>query len=151
MVFLRCRNLESVKYPQLWMPFLKVPISQLTSNTLKPKWIITSFPTSLVLATFMAALPSNFRFCNLPHMCATANLKGLLHFDTRSESSFLSDGFRNWKNALCKTKGFHKHEHSLCHKHAVTMFSQPGHVDEQLKEWLKSQKEENRNCLLKIV
>ena len=85
------------------------------------------------------------------HTCATANLKGLLHLDTRSESSFLSDGFRNWKNALCKTKGFHKHERSLCHKHAVTMFSQPGHVDEQLKEQLKSQKEENRNCLLKIV
>ena len=31
------------------------------------------------------------------------------------------------------------------------MLTQPGHVDEQLKEWLKSQKEENRNCLLKIV
>ena len=80
------------------------------------------------------------------HMCAIANLKGLLHFDTRSESSFLSDGFRNWKKALYKTKDFHKHESSLCYKHA-----QPGHVDEQLKEWLKSQKEEKRNCLLKIV
>ena len=42
-------------------------------------------------------------------------------------------------------------ESSLCHKHAVTMLAQPGHVDEQLKERLKSQKEENRNCLLKIV
>ena len=31
------------------------------------------------------------------------------------------------------------------------MLTQPGHVDEQLKERLKSQKEENRNCLLKIV
>ena len=50
-------------------------------------------------------------------MCATANLKGLSHLDRRSESSFLSDGFRNWKNALCKTKGFRKHE--LYHKHAV--------------------------------
>ena len=29
--------------------------------------------------------------------------------------------------------------------------TQPGHIDEQLKEWLKSQKEENRNYLLKIV
>ena len=28
---------------------------------------------------------------------------------------------------------------------------QPGHVDEQLKERLKSQKEENQTCLLKIV
>ena len=85
------------------------------------------------------------------HTCATANLKGLLHLDTRSESSFLSDGFRNWKNALCKTKGFHKHEGSLCHKHAVSLLTQSVHIDEQLKEQLKSQKEENRNCLLKIV
>ena len=85
------------------------------------------------------------------HTCATANLKGLLHLDTRSESSFLSDGFRNWKNALCKNKGFRKHERSLCHKHAVTQLTQPGHIDEQLKEQLKSQKEENRNCLLKII
>ena len=30
------------------------------------------------------------------------------------------------------------------------MLTQLGHVDEQLKERLKSQKEENRNCLLKI-
>ena len=50
-----------------------------------------------------------------------------------------------------QTKGFHKHESSLCHKHAVTMLTPPGHIDEQLKERLKSQKEENRNCLLKIV
>ena len=54
------------------------------------------------------------------HTCATTNLKGLLHLDTRSESSFLSDGFRNWKNYL-QTNGFHKHESSLCHKHAITM------------------------------
>ena len=99
----------------------------------------------------MAALPSIFRFCNLPHLCATPNLKGLLHLDTRSESAFLSDGFRNWKNALCKTKGFRKHESSLCHKCAVTLLTQPGHNDEQLKEQHKGQKEENRNCLLKIV
>ena len=50
-----------------------------------------------------------------------------------------------------QTKGFRRHESSLYHKYAVTMLTQPGHVDEQLKEWLKSQKEENRNCLLKIV
>ena len=30
-------------------------------------------------------------------------------------------------------------------------YAQPGHVDEQLREWFKTQKEENRNCLLKIV
>ena len=34
-----CRNLELVEYPKLWMHFLKVPTSQLTLNTLKPKWI----------------------------------------------------------------------------------------------------------------
>ena len=53
------------------------------------------------------------------------------------------------KNSLSKTKGFHKHESSLCHKHAVTMLTQPGLIDVQLKEQLKSQMEENRNCLLK--
>ena len=31
------------------------------------------------------------------------------------------------------------------------MLTQPGHIDEQLKEGLKSKKEENRKCLLKIV
>ena len=84
-------------------------------------------------------------------MCATANLKGLLHLDTRSGSLFLSDGFRNWKNALCITKGFRKHVSLLHHKHAVTMLTQPGHIDEQLKERLKSQKDENRNLFLKTV
>ena len=29
------------------------------------------------------------------HTCALANLKGLLQLNTRFESSFLSDGFRN--------------------------------------------------------
>ena len=52
---------------------------------------------------------------------------------------------------MCKTKGFREHESSLCHKHAITMLTQPGHIDEQLKQWLKSPKKENRNCLLKIV
>ena len=79
------------------------------------------------------------------------DLKGLLHLDTRFESLFLSGVFRNWKYALSKTKGFRKHESSLCHKHAVTMLTQLGHVDEQLKEWRKSHKEENRKCYLKIV
>ena len=37
-----------------------------------------------------------------------------------------------------------------CQKHAVTLLTKLGHVDEQLKEGLKSQKEENRKCLLKI-
>ena len=53
---------------------------------------------------------------------------------------------------LCaKPRVFHKRESSLCHKHAVTLLTQPGHVDEQLKECLKSPKEENKNCHLKIV
>ena len=68
-------------------------------------------------------------------------MKGLLHLDTRSESTLLSDGFRNWKKALCKTRCFRRCESSLRHKHAVTRLTQPGHIDEQLKEWL-SQKEE---------
>ncbi len=90
----------------------------------------------------MAALPSNFRFCNFPHTCFSK---------FEGTALPLSDGFRNWKNALCKTKCFCKHVSSLCHKHAVTMLTQPGHIGGVLKEQLKSQKEENRNCHLKIV
>ena len=82
---------------------------------------------------------------------ATANLVRLLHPSTRFECSHLSDGFRNWKTALCKIKCFRKYESLLCHKHAVTMLTQPSHSDDQLKEWLKSQKAGNRNCLRKIV
>ena len=63
----------------------------------------------------------------------------------------LQIGKKLWKKALCKIKGYHKHESSLCHKHEVAMLTQPCHADDQLKEWLKSQKEENRNCLLKIA
>ena len=79
----------------------------------------------------MAALPLPISDSVICHTYATVNLKGLLHFDTRSKSSFLSDGFRNWRNALCKTKGFSKHENLLCHKHTVTMLN---HIDKQLKE-----------------
>ena len=61
----------------------------------------------------------------------------------------MSDRFKNWKNALCKTKGFRKYESLLCHKHGY--YAQPGHIDEQLKGRLKSQKEENRNYVIKIV
>ena len=50
-----------------------------------------------------------------------------------------------------QNQGFRTYESLLCHKHAVTLLTQPGHIDEQLKEQLKGQKEENRNCLLKIV
>ena len=50
------------------MPFLKVPTSLLNPKT-KVDHQGTSFPTSLVIAIFIAALPSNFRFCNLPHVC----------------------------------------------------------------------------------
>ena len=87
----------------------------------------TSIPTSLALIIFMAALPFNFRFCNLPLVCHS-----------------------NFEKCSAQNQGFRRHESSLCHKHAVTMLTQPGHVDEQLKEWLKSEIEENRNCLLKI-
>ena len=46
------------------------------------------------------------------------------------------EGLEIGKNALCKTKGFLKHESSLCHKYAVAMLTQPCHVDEYLKERL---------------
>ena len=85
----------------------------------------------------------------MPHMCHS-KFEGSASSLSRSECSFLSDGFRNWKSALCKTEGFCKYESLLCHNRAVTMLTQPGHVDEQLKEQLMSPKEENGNFLLKI-
>ena len=33
----------------------------------------------------------------------------------------------------------------------MSQTTQPGHIDEQLKEWPRSQMEENRNCLQKIA
>ena len=110
-----------------------------------------SFPTSLVVAIFMLHYLPVLDSVIFYMCCDTANMKELLHLDLRSESSFLSDVFRNWKNALCKTKGFCKHESSLCQKYAVTLLTQSGHADEQLKERHKCQKEEYRNGFLKVV
>ena len=39
---------------------------------------------------------------------------------------------------MWKTNDFRKDVSLLCDKHAVTMLTQPGHIDEQLKERLKS-------------
>ena len=123
------------------MPFLKVLASQLILKYPKTK---ADHQRAHQPAWYLQF--SWLHYLVICHTCATANLKGLLDLDARSESSFLSDWFRNWKKMFCA-----KPCACLCHKHAVTMITQPGHVDEQLKEWLKSQKEENRNCLLKIV
>ena len=118
-------------------------------GNISSQWIIMSFPTSRVLTIFMATLPSNFRFCNMPHVCHS-KFEGIASSWSRLESSFLSDRFRYWKSALCKTEGFCKYESSLCPNHAVIMLTQPGHVDEHLKEQLMSQKEENGNFSWKL-
>lgn len=57
-------------------------------------------------------------FC---HTCVTAFQKG--HFSTADDNlkiAFISTGYTNWKDALCKNRGFAAHESSNTHKHAVT-------------------------------
>ena len=73
-------------------------------------------------------------------MCATEDLKELLHLYSRSESSFLSDGLEIGKLLFAKPRVSVNMRACLCHQHSVTMLTKPDHVDEQLKEWLKSQK-----------
>ena len=141
-MFLRCRNLESTRiastlnalpqspFQPVNIKYPKTKVDHRQAN--QPAWY--SQYHGYITFQFPIATP-------VPQ-------EVLLHLDTRSESSLLFDGFRNWKNALCKAKGFHKHESSLCHIYAVTMLTQPSHVDEQLKEQLKSQRR-YRNCLQK--
>ena len=115
----------------------QIPLNQSGSTT--------NFPTARY--TQFACLNyfpiSDFEIC---HMCATASLNGQLHLDTRSESSFLSDGFRNWEKLYAKLPTRQLAMSQTC----SYIITELGHIDEQLKERLKIQKEENRICLQKI-
>ena len=152
---------------QVQKPVVRIPstLNPLPQNpyqpvTLKPKWInkLSNQPDT---RKFHGRIPSNFRFCNLPHVChegtaspwyMTWKLILVLWVYTWPECSFLSYEFRNWKNALCAKPTVSVHMRAgYRHKEAVTKLIQPGHVGEQLKERIESQNEENMNCLLKIV
>ena len=65
----------------------------------------------------------------------------------RADPSFVQRGFSYWKDA---TIAFKKHESSDCHKEAVDRSACPD-VGEMLSSQHSQQKNENRECLLKIL
>ena len=132
------------------MPFLKIHTNLLTSITLVLKWIINKLSNQTG--------PRNF------HGCITFHFHILL-FSTHVPQEILRDyiilihdlkvysclmGLKIGK-MLCAKPKVSVIDFSLCLKNAVTMLTQPVHIDEQLKKHLKSQKEENRNWLLDII
>jgi len=54
------------------------------------------------------------------HTCIVAYNAGHMKTGNHSiESTFITTGYTNWKDALAKKRGFALHEQSNCHKHAV--------------------------------
>ncbi len=88
----------------------------------------------------------------LCHTCVQAMEAGKLIFSRNTESSFLSKGFQNWKDA---TRLFRAHELSKCHKEAVEKIvrlrATTPHVGEMLFEGMAKEKKENREMLLHIL
>ena len=105
---------------------------QLLANIFQISGSSTRFPTSLENPTFswLYYLPiSDSVICQ---MCARANLMGLLILiqDLKAHSCLMDFvGKYSVQNQV-----FRKYESSLCHKYAVTLLTQPGHVDARLKE-----------------
>ncbi len=64
--------------------------------------------------------------------CIKASNKNLI-LSTIGEGAFIETGFRNWKNAFDKKKGFYKHESSECHKEATSRFLMINHVEDSRK------------------
>ena len=119
---------------------IKYPKTNVDHTSFQPAWYSQ--------CSWLHYLPiSDYVIC---HTCAIANLKRLLHLGTRSESSFCLMGLEIGK-MLCAKQRVSLNMRACCHKYAVTLLTQPGHADEQLKEQPKSQKEENQNCFLEIV
>ena len=142
--------MESEIYPHLWIPILKDPISQLTSNTLKPKWIFIMLSNQPGSHNFHGCITFQFQIYYSPHVCHSIFERTASSWNKIWKCIFVWWVW-SWKNALCKTKDFHKCESVPCHKDAVTMLTQPGHIDEQLKRQIKCRNEENRNSHKKIV
>ena len=71
--------------------------------------------------------------------------------ENKKEETFLSTGFRNWKKAL---DSFNEHQKSKCHIAALTFevtVPQSGNIQEMTSEKIKSNMQENRECLIKII
>ena len=73
------------------------------------------------------------------------------------ENAFIRMGYRDWKYALDKRKGFYKHQSSECHKEAMERcFTIRSEVLEEINELFSSEKVmneqfDNRTVLLKII
>ncbi len=90
----------------------------------------------------------------LCHTCARAfHLKQIS--STKIETSFIKDGYSNWKDATTKSSGFTKHQNSDCHRESVErLISLPDtirDVGEHLSEVHEESKVENRRKLLSIL
>ena len=74
-----------------------------------------------------------------------------LEMEKNKEEAFLSTGFRNCKKALDSFKG---HQKSKCYIAALTFeitIPQCGNIQEMTSEKIKSNMQENRKCLIKII
>lgn len=73
----------------------------------------------------------------------------LTPFAVKSEPTFITSGFKNWKKAIEK---FKPHVNSHTHHHAVSVTAQENKpVNAKLSSALAIQQADNRHCLGKIV
>ena len=88
----------------------------------------------------------------LCHVCAVAWYSGKLTFSKNAESSFITKGFQNWKDA---TRIFHDHERSKCHTEAVERLVKlpltTPDVGNFLVAQLAEEKRHNKEMLLHIL
>ena len=71
--------------------------------------------------------------------------------EKNKEEAFLSTGFRNWEKALDSFKG---HQKSKCHIAPLTFEvkgPQCDNIQQMAIEKIKSNMQENRKCLIKII
>ena len=75
-----------------------------------------------------------------------------LHSVSSLESTYISDGFTNWKEASVR---FPKHEESNCHKEAmmqtVTLPATTRHIGESLSSQFAAERLHPRQCFLKLL
>jgi hypothetical protein len=86
----------------------------------------------------------------LCYSCARATALSLLTLNTKSQNTFISSGFSNWKKALQK---FAEHEKSGCHKHAVAQLLQVASappIEAQLSAQKASEQATARVALAKL-
>ena len=72
--------------------------------------------------------------------------------NTKTEQTFISTGFSDWKKA---TEKFKKHESSQCHKESLEQIIVLPSTSKDIGEMFSSQhaaeKEKSRECLLKVI